>query len=120
VTGPISFSHPEARAHLLMHREVFTLRPRGRTTGETWLRYSRTGPKRGDVVVERVVDEPSREDLAQYADRSGLGTPERWRTAAAALHVADSDVLDGLAVFRVELLFGPEDSDESNETEGSV
>jgi len=116
MTGPIAFSHPEARAHLLMTGEVFTLRPRGRTTGETWLRYSRTGPKRGDVLVERVVDEPTRHDLGRFADRSGLGTPERWRTAAAALHSADSDVLDGLAVYRVELLRGPGDLEETDES----
>jgi len=98
-----------------MTGEIYTLRPRSRTTGETWLRYSRTGPKRGDVVVERVVDEPTRQDLGRYADRSGLETPERWRTAAAALHSADSDVLDGLAVYRVELLRGPGDLAESGD-----
>ena len=104
MTGPISFSDPDARRHLLRQEEVYSLRPEDRTTGETWLRWSRTGPKVGEVRVERVVEEVDGDALRRFSDRSGLGSAESWRTAAQVLHSTGEDVLDGLSIYRVDLL----------------
>ena len=109
MTGPISFSDSHARGHLLRESEVYTLRPEDRTTGETWLRWSRTGSKVGEVRIERVVEDVGPEDLKRYADRSGLRTAPAWALAAQVLHGPDTDLLDRLAIYRVELL----DVDES-------
>jgi len=65
MTGPIIFANETARGQLEEEGEVVTFRRSERTTGKTWYRYSRTGPKQGDVLVEklRVVDPRNPFDL---------------------------------------------------------
>lgn len=86
--GPIIFSVPEARHQLEEHGEVYTFRSSERTTGETWWRESRTGPKRGDVLVEQIeaVDPSNPFDLTPYEHKSGFdGVPE-WMGTIERLH----------------------------------
>lgn len=84
--GPIIFGHPIARSHLETHGEVYSFRASDRTTGETWWRETRTGPKRGDVTVEQVARVRSPSDLEPYADRSGFGSVEAWVEAIEDVH----------------------------------
>lgn len=86
--GPIVFSVPEARTELEEEGEVYTFRPSERTTGETWWRTSRTGPKEGDVLVEDVgaVDPRNPLDLTPYVDRSGFETEAEWMGVIERLH----------------------------------
>lgn len=89
MTGPIVFSNPVAREQLEEEGEVVTFRSSERTTGETWYRSSRTGPKLGDVVVEleRTVPEWG---VAWLSDKtiqlSGFGSAAEWEAAIAELH----------------------------------
>lgn len=101
MTGPIIFADETARDQLLNHRAVVTFRRSRRTTGETWFRYSRTGPKRGDVVVrelERVDVDP--DDLSAWAWLSGFESVDDWIDSIEELN---GDVETGF-VYRVDLL----------------
>lgn len=79
-TGPVIFSVDEARQQLESEGAVLTFRAKERTTGKTWYRYSRTGVKQGDVVVEKVseIDPAKIADLRPYAREAGFETAEDW------------------------------------------
>jgi hypothetical protein len=81
MTGPIVFSDETAREQLLEHGEVVTFRASRRTTGSTWFRDTRTGPKKGDVFVGEIgecllhlPDDQEGYDLEE--DPEGLTEPE--------------------------------------------
>lgn len=78
--GPIIFTVPEARDQLETEGSVITFRETQRTTGETWYRYSRTGPKQGDVQVEELteIDPALIADLRPHARQAGFDTAEKW------------------------------------------
>lgn len=87
--GPIIFGHDTARSQLLEEGEVFTFRASDRTTGETWARASRTGPKIADVIVEKVcsIPAPRPKDFdREWAQKSGFGTAENWWSAIEEVH----------------------------------
>lgn len=87
--GPIIFGHETARDHLLSEGVVYTFRASERTTGETWARASRTGPKIADVTVEhvRAIPAPTASVLEnEWARQSGFGTPEAWWDAIVDVH----------------------------------
>lgn len=86
--GPIIFGDGTARAQLEEVGVVVTFRPYERTTGETWWRESRTGPKRGDVLVEelRPVDPRDPFDLAPAQHLSGFDSVTDWMEAIEDLH----------------------------------
>lgn len=86
--GPIIFSVPEPRHQLEEHGEVITFRTSRRTTGETWWRESRTGPKMGDVLVEelRPVDPSNPMDLTPAVDLSGFESVPEWMGAIERVH----------------------------------
>jgi hypothetical protein len=87
--GPIIFSNEQARSQLLEEGEVYTFRANKRTTGETWARASRTGPKIADVVVEEVcaIPAPRPADLQdEWAAKSGFGSRSAWWEAIEELH----------------------------------
>ena len=102
--GPIVFSDETARAQLVDEGEVVTFRASSRTTGSTWWRETRTGPKRGDVVVEEIateVDPLVDEDLEPFRSLSGFESVEAWVRAIEELNGA-VDELDGV-LYRVEV-----------------
>lgn len=105
MTGPISFSAEPARNHLTLLGMVHTVRAEDRTTGETWARWSRLGPKRAEVLVERVGRPREVGDLAEWAETSGFGSSWQWWRAVEELHGG----LQGTAVYRVELLDSADD-----------
>ena len=78
--GPIIFSVPEAREQLETEGEVVTFRKNERTTGETWWRETRTGPKRGDVTVEHIgeADPIWPMTLEPYWQKSGFRSVQSW------------------------------------------
>lgn len=86
--GPIIFGYETARQQLLEEGEVVTFRASRRTTGETWWRETRTGPKQGDVIVEEIEGAvtPTTNVLADYADRSGFATAGAWQRAINDVH----------------------------------
>jgi len=84
--GPIIFGHEIAREQLESEGEVVTFRRRDRTTGDTWWRTSRTGPKEGDVHVAQIGRATSREDLEPYADLSGFDSTDAWIDAIGDVH----------------------------------
>lgn len=77
--GPIIFSDQTARQQLLDAGAVVTFRRSKRTTGDTWWRESRTGPKQGDVHVEEIGRVDAAEALEPYADLSGFASVEAWQ-----------------------------------------
>jgi len=86
--GPIIFSDQTARTQLLREGEVVTFRKSSRTTGDTWWRESRLGPKQGDVVVEEIgkIDPRDRLTLDEYRDLSGFQTVDEWQRAIRELN----------------------------------
>lgn len=86
--GPIVFSNETARSQLVEHGFVVTFRTSDRTTGETWWRESRTGPKRGDVEVSklRAVDANNPEWFEGYERYSGFEDAAAWRDAISSIH----------------------------------
>lgn len=86
--GPIIFSDVTAREQLLHQGEVVTFRKNTRTTGETWWRESRLGPKRGNVVVTEImtVDPADRSSLMQYQELSGFENVTAWQNTIAQLN----------------------------------
>lgn len=83
MAGPIIFSTETARGQLLSEGEVVTFRTDQRTTGETWWRESRHGPKQGDVTVEEIdaANPRDEEALAEYCELSGFESVEDWQEA---------------------------------------
>ncbi|WP_248910550.1 hypothetical protein [Halocatena marina] len=86
--GPIIFADTTARRQLLQEGEVVTLRKTTRTTGETWWRESRLGPKQGDVLVTEIgtVDPKQEESLAEYRELSGFESVRKWQAAIQKLN----------------------------------
>lgn len=86
--GPIIFADETARDQLLETGEVVTFRTSRRTTGDTWWRKSRTGPKEGDVHVEEIgpVDPSIKEELEPYGPLSGFQSVSDWQFAISALN----------------------------------
>jgi len=89
--GPIVFADETARNQLVDDGVVVTFRATERTTGSTWWRESRTGPKRGDVDVERIgeVDPSDDEAIAPFRELSGFDSVEAWREAIRQLNGGD-------------------------------
>lgn len=105
MTGPIIFANETARSQLEDEGEVVTFRRSERTTGKTWYRYSRTGPKQGDVLVEklRVVDPRNPFDLDPSVHLSGFDSVDDWK---AAIEEENGEVPEVGVLYRVELLSG--------------
>lgn len=87
--GPIIFADETARAQLTDHGEVVTFRTSLRTTGDTWWRTSRTGPKAGDVLVEEIGPADPRlpcDRMERYAGLSGFESIGAWQDAIQELN----------------------------------
>lgn len=84
--GPVILSHPIPQRQLREEGVVVSFRHRERTTGNTWWRESRHGPKEGDVTIDKIDAAESPFDLVPYVEQSGFGTVEDWQTAIAELH----------------------------------
>ncbi|MWG36533.1 hypothetical protein [Halomarina oriensis] len=93
--GPIIFGHPVARAQLETHGEVVTFRTADRTTGATWWRETRTGPKRGDCTVECLgaLDEsfPLDQLPNEYVELSGFDSAAAWDDAITDVNGSRTD-----------------------------
>ena len=102
--GPIIFADETARGQLETHGEVVTFRKTQRTTGDTWWRTSRTGPKEGDVTVTEIGPADPWDDGAidEYADLSGFDSVEDWRSA---IHELNGGTCEGY-LYRVEVRDG--------------
>jgi len=92
--GPIVFSDETARRQLEQHGEVVTFRIDERTTGHTWWRESRTGPKKGDCTVEYIgtADPTDRDALKPFRPKSGFRSVQAWQDAIADLN---GDLVEG-------------------------
>lgn len=88
MVGPIIFADETARGQLLDAGEVVTFRKSPRTTGDTWWRESRLGPKQGDVEVTIIdeVDPTDSEALAEYRKLSGFESVAAWQDAIQSLN----------------------------------
>ena len=86
--GPIVFSNETARSQLVEHGSVISFRASDRTTGKTWWRESRTGPKKGDVWVTKLrpVDASNPEWFEICAEMSGFESAAAWRDAISDIH----------------------------------
>ena len=85
--GPITFADETARNQLLESGVVTTFRAEERTTGDTWWREHRTGPKRGEVHVEHVANlVPTVDALEEFRAESGFATAADWRAAIADMN----------------------------------
>lgn len=86
--GPIVFSDEIARDQLETEGEVVTFRVSKRTTGDTWWRTSRTGPKEGDCIVEHIrpVDPADDDALQPYRELSGFPSIQAWQDAIRELN----------------------------------
>ncbi len=86
--GPIIFGDKTARQQLLQNNEVVTFRKQSRTTGDTWWRESRLGPKQGDVVVEEIgeIDPHDHSTLEEFRSLSGFNTVSAWQAAIKELN----------------------------------
>lgn len=86
--GPIVFADEIARAQLTEHGEVVTFRASERTTGDTWWRESRTGPKEGDCRVVHIgpADPTDADALESYRELSGFATVGDWQNAIQELN----------------------------------
>lgn len=87
-TGPIIFADETARKQLVEEGEVVTFRTSQRTTGDTWWRKTRTGPKEGDVHVEEIgpADPSDEDDLEPYGPLSGFHSVHDWQFAISSLN----------------------------------
>ena len=86
--GPIIFANPTARQQLQTENEVVTFRKSPRTTGDTWWRESRLGPKQGDVEVTVIgeVDPSDDRALNEYVELSGFESVDHWQNAIQSLN----------------------------------
>lgn len=86
--GPIIFADMTARTQLLAENEVVTFRKSSRTTGNTWWRESRLGPKQGDATVTEIgkVDPRDDSELSEYRELSGFDSVEAWQQAIQSLN----------------------------------
>ena len=87
-TGPIIFSDHTARRQLISEREVVTFRKSKRTTGDTWWRETRLGPKEGDVHVTEIgeIDPSNTAVLVKYQELSGFESVSAWQQAIRNLN----------------------------------
>ena len=100
--GPIIFADETARGQLLDEGEVVTYRTSPRTTGDTWARWSRTGPKEADVTVEEIdADGLLGEMLEPFVDLSGFDSLQDWMDAIEELN-GERPIAGGW-LYRVEL-----------------
>jgi plasmid stabilization system protein ParE len=105
--GPIIFSDADAREHLEANGEVLTFRTSLRTTGETHVRYERTGTKQYDCTVAvfgYVAPDDFDAVLDHYHDRAGFESAEAWR---AAIDDLNGDGVEEGYLYRVTI---PEDA----------
>lgn len=88
VVGPIIFTNPTARRQLINEGQVVTFRSNLRTTGDTWWRESRLGPKEGNVKVTKIrdVDPTDTESLAKYSELSGFESVKQWQKAIRSIN----------------------------------
>lgn len=90
--GPLLLAHETPREQFLTHGHVVTFRAGSkRTTGETHVRWERTGTAQADCVLEYLepVDpstEAGREALAAYVEASGFESLDDWLDAMADLN----------------------------------
>lgn len=99
--GPIIFADETARAQLVDHGEVITVRKTQRTTGDTWWRKTRTGPKEGDVRVTEIGEiDPRMPNLEPYRELSGFPTEEHW---VAAIRELNGELPETGYLYRVEV-----------------
>lgn len=88
-TGPVIFSNEDARNQLVTEGEVITFRTSNRTTGETHVRFSRTGSKEFDCHIMRLDDlaEPQLSiELERYHEEAGFESAEAWKDAIREMH----------------------------------
>jgi hypothetical protein len=89
--GPIIFSHDRARQYLINNGIVVTFRTDARTTGETHVRFERTGEKQFDARVVLLADrahEGIDDALEEWYARAGFSSAEEWRRAIVDLNGA--------------------------------
>lgn len=86
--GPIIFGDETARQQILDEGEVVSFRTSRRTTGETWWRETRTGPKQGDVRVDLIgpANATDPDDLREHRPASGFESVEGWQAAIERLN----------------------------------
>jgi hypothetical protein len=88
-TGPVIFSNEKARRQLVSKGAVVTFRTTDRTTGETHVRYSRTGSKEFDCQIMKLADlaEPRlTEELERYHEEAGFESATAWKKAIREMH----------------------------------
>lgn len=107
MTGPVIFADETAREQLTTHGEVVTFRTSERTTGKTWWRESRTGPKKGDCYITRLVpvDASDASKLEPFWNLSGFDSVADWQQAIKELN----DELTGGYLYRVERMEGSDE-----------
>lgn len=87
--GPVIFSNARARERLEDHGSVVTFRTSDRTTGDTHVRYNRTGAKQYDCTIRkltRVNEGQLFQRLAEYHQQAGFDSAEDWLDAIQDLH----------------------------------
>ena len=114
--GPIVFADEDARRQLVEEGDVVTFRTSKRTTGDTWWRESRTGPKQGDcrVELEGPVDPSDKSILMPYYREAGFESVEAWQDAIEELN---GELSDGY-LYRVTIPQQTLATDGGDETEG--
>jgi len=92
---------------LTTHGEVITFRTSERTTGNTWWRESRTGPKKGDCYITRLVpvDASDAAELEPFWNLSGFESVTDWQQAIKELN---GELTDG-HLYRVERMGGSDE-----------
>ena len=101
--GPVIFSNRKARSHLERHGEVYTFRTSDRTTGETHVRYERTGKKQYDCLIHKYADvafEELEDTLDALHAEAGFSSGDGWREAIREMH---GDVPDEGYIYHVIL-----------------
>ena len=104
--GPVIFSNRKARDHLERHGSVVTFRTSDRTTGETHVRYERTGTKQHDCFIMKLADVAGielEENLEHYYSQAGFSSADEWKDAIRELH---GEVPDEGYLYRVDLPVG--------------
>lgn len=86
--APIFFNKKEAREQLLKHGEVYTLRRKRKSEGQTTAREGNLFQFKdlGKVDVELVgeISECSEEEVGEYLSKSGFRSVADWCSARAA------------------------------------
>jgi len=113
--GPVIFSDDTAHRQLISKAEVVTFRTDRRTTGTTWWRTSRTGPKRGDCHIDMIepVDASNDDELEPHLHLSGFDTVKDWQTAIESLN----GTVGGGFLYHVHLLSTIDNDSDSEVTQ---